>query len=58
MKMLSAAWLVFEKDLRIELRSGEILITTGFFALLITILTSLSFYLDDVMARRIAPGVL
>ncbi|HEY6882128.1 MAG TPA: heme exporter protein CcmB, partial [Polyangiales bacterium] len=32
--------------------------TTGFFALLITILTSLSFYLDDVMARRIAPGVL
>jgi heme exporter protein B len=54
----AAAWLVFQKDLRIELRSGEILITTGFFALLVTILTSLSFYLDDVMARRIAPGVL
>jgi heme exporter protein B len=58
MKLHAAAWLVFEKDLRIELRSGEILITTGFFALLITILTSLSFYLDDVIARRIAPGVL
>lgn len=58
MSLLGAAWLVFRKDLRIELRTGEILITTGFFALLITILTSLSFYLDDVVARRIAPGVL
>jgi heme exporter protein B len=58
MNLAAAAWLVFRKDLRIELRTGEILITTGFFALLITILTSLSFYLDDVVARRIAPGVL
>lgn len=58
MKLHTAAWLVFRKDLRIELRTGEILITTGFFALLVTVLTSLSFYLDDVVARRIAPGVL
>jgi heme exporter protein B len=58
MSLLSAAWLVFSKDLRIELRTGEILITTGFFALLVTIMTSLSFYLDDVLARRVAPGVL
>lgn len=58
MSLFGAAWLVFEKDLRIELRTGEILITTGFFALLVTIMTSLSFYLDDVMARKVAPGVL
>jgi heme exporter protein B len=58
MKLTSAAWLVFQKDLRIELRTGEILITTGFFALLVSVLTSLSFYLDDVIARRVAPGVL
>jgi heme exporter protein B len=58
MSLWPAAWLVFRKDLRIELRTGEILITTGFFALLVMILTSLSFYLDDVIARRIAPGVL
>lgn len=58
MNLWSAAWLVFKKDLRIELRSGEILITTGFFALLVVIMTSLSFYLDDVLARRVAPGVL
>ena len=58
MKVHSAAWLVFTKDLRIELRTGEILITTGFFALLVAVMTSLSFYLDDVLARRVAPGVL
>jgi len=56
--LTSSAWLVFRKDMKIELRTGEILITTGFFALLVAILTSLSFYLDDVIARRIAPGVL
>ncbi len=58
MSLWSAAWLVFQKDLRIELRTGEILITTGFFALLVAVLSSLSFYLDDVLARRVAPGVL
>ena len=58
MSLWRATWLVFSKDLRIELRTGEILITTGFFALLVTIMTSLSFYLDDVMGRKVAPGVL
>ena len=58
MTLLSAAWLVFRKDIQIEMRSGEILITTGFFALLVAVLSSLSFYLDDVTARRVAPGVL
>lgn len=58
MSFLSALWLVFRKDLRIELRTGEILVTTGFFSLLVAIMTSLSFYLDDVTSRRVAPGVL
>ena len=58
MNIGSAALLVFQKDLRIELRTGEILVTTGFFALLVAVMTSLSFYLDDVTARRVAPGVL
>ena len=58
MSTWSAALLIFKKDLRIELRSGEILITTGFFALLVAVLSSLSFYLDDVTSRRVAPGVL
>jgi heme exporter protein B len=58
MSIWSAALLVFQKDLRIELRTGEILVTTGFFALLVAIMTSLSFYLDNVTSRRVAPGVL
>jgi len=58
LSLLKSSWLVFEKDLRIELRTGEILITTGFFALLVAVMSSLSFYLDDVTSRRVAPGVL
>lgn len=58
MNLLRSSWLVFQKDLRIELRTGEILITTGFFALLVAVMSSLSFYLDDVTSRRVAPGVL
>jgi heme exporter protein B len=58
MSVLQAALLIFRKDVGIELRSGEILITSGFFALLVAVMTSLSFYMDDATARRIAPGVL
>jgi heme exporter protein B len=58
MSTLRAALLILKKDLAIELRSGEILITSGFFALLVAVLTSLSFYVDDATARRVAPGVL
>ena len=58
MNVWSATWLVFRKDLRIELRTGEILITTGFFSLLVSVMTSLSFYLDNVISRLVAPGVL
>ncbi len=58
MSLLRSTLIVFEKDVRIELRTGEILITTGFFALLVAVMSSLSFYLDDVTSRRVAPGVL
>lgn len=50
--------LVLGKELRIELRTGEILITAGLFGLLVTVLTSLAFFLDDVTSQKIAPGVL
>ena len=35
-------WLVLEKDLRIERQSGEIVTTTGFFAVLIVVLSSVA----------------
>lgn len=56
--MLRAAWLIFRKDLQVEARTGEVVITTGLFALLIAVLTSLSFYTDPSTSQRIASGVL
>ncbi|MDQ3031376.1 MAG: heme exporter protein CcmB [Myxococcota bacterium] len=58
MSVLRAAWLIAAKDLRIELRTREITVSTGLFAVLVVVLTSISFYVDDLVARRIAPGVL
>src|SRR5262249_26483644 len=51
-------WLVFAKDLAIERRTREIVVSTALFSLLVAVLASLSFYLDDVDARAFAPGVL
>jgi heme exporter protein B len=56
--VLRAAWLVFAKDLAIERRTREIVVSTALFSLLVAVLASLSFYLDDVDARAVAPGVL
>ncbi len=58
MRALRGFRLVFVKELRVELRTGEILVTAGLFGLLVTVLTSLAFFLDDVAARKLAPGVL
>ncbi|HKU36849.1 MAG TPA: heme exporter protein CcmB [Polyangiales bacterium] len=56
--MLRAAWLVLQKDLRIELRTGEVVVTTALFASLVTVIASLSFYVDENSAKVVAPGVL
>ncbi len=58
MTTLRGARLVAEKDLRIELRTKEIVMTTGLFAFLVVVLASLSFYLDMNTAPKMAPGVL
>ena len=58
MKVLRGAWLIFMKDLRVELRTGEIVITTGLFASLVAVLASLSFYVGAHSAKMVAPGVL
>jgi heme exporter protein B len=54
----AATWLVMRKELLIELRTREILVSAGFFGLLVTVITSFSFFLDNDTARKIAPGVL
>jgi len=49
---------MFRKDVAIELRTKEIVTTTGLFAILVALVASLAFYLDSVRARAIAPGVI
>jgi heme exporter protein B len=58
MSLWRAAWLILRKDLQIELRTGEVVVTTGLFATLVTLLGSLSFFIDDASSRLVAPGVL
>jgi len=58
MSVLRAAWLVALKDLQLELRTKEILTSTGLFAVLVVTLGSLAFYTDPVSSPNVAPGVL
>ena len=58
MNTLRAAWLIALKDLQLELRTKEILTSTGLFAVLVVTLGSLAFYTDPVSAPNVAPGVL
>ena len=53
-----AAALVLGKDLAIELRTREIVTTAGFFAALVAILASVSFYSGPDTTIRVAPGAL
>jgi len=56
---LAAATLaLLRKELQIELRTGEIVITTALFATLVAVLASLAFYIDPQSSRQVAPGVL
>lgn len=56
--LLGQAWLVMQKDLRIELRTREIVTTAGFFAALVAIITSIAFTSGPETTRRVAPGAL
>jgi heme exporter protein B len=58
MSLARAAWILLRKDLQIELRTGEVVVTTGLFATLVTLLASISFFVDEASARLVAPGVL
>lgn len=50
-------WLVLLKDLRIERKSGEIVTTAGFFAILVAVMASVAFSTGDNRAA-VAPGVI
>lgn len=50
--------LVYRKDLAIEAATGEVVVTSGFFALLVVVLASLSFFGGPVSARSVAAGTI
>ncbi|MFO0661623.1 MAG: heme exporter protein CcmB [Polyangiaceae bacterium] len=54
---LRDTWWVLEKDLRIERRTGEIVTTSGFFAVLIVVIASMALNLSSAQAM-VAPGVM
>lgn len=58
LSVLKATWEIFRKDVSIELRTGEVVLSTSMFALLVAVLASLSFYIDRDSAALVAPGVL
>ena len=58
MAVLKATWEIFRKDLSVELRTGEVVLSTGMFSFLVAVLASLSFYIDRNTANLVAPGVL
>ena len=53
-----AALVVAAKDLRIELRTREVTTTTGYFAVLVAILASLSYTAGPKTTERVAPGTI
>ena len=55
---LSATWTVFQKDLKVELRTREVVTTTGFFGVLVTLLASLAYTAGPNVTTRIAPGTI
>jgi heme exporter protein B len=52
------ALLVARKDVAIELSTGEIVTTSGFFAVLVAVIASLAFYGGPETTVRVGPGVL
>jgi heme exporter protein B len=52
------ALLLLKKDLLLELRSGEVVVMSGFFALLVIVLASLAFYGGPASGRKVAAGAL
>lgn len=55
---LAAAWAVMRKDLRIELRTREIVATAGVFAVVVGFLGSVAFYVNDKTNPAVAAGTI
>jgi|HubBroStandDraft_2_1064218.scaffolds.fasta_scaffold117780_2 heme exporter protein B len=57
-RFVRAALTILAKDVRIEVTTGEIVTTAGFFAVLVTVMASLAFTTGPETTTRVAPGAL
>lgn len=55
---LSQAWLVFRKDVAIEVRSGEVVINTAFFGFVVVVMSSLAYFLSPRNQTQVAAGAI
>jgi heme exporter protein B len=58
MGVVGTAWRIFRKDLGIELRSREIVISTALFAVLVVVISAFALGTGTAPGRAAAPGVL
>ena len=56
--LVRQAWLIARKDMTIERRTGEIVVTAGFFGALLAILASIAFYAGPAGSHLLAPGAI
>lgn len=59
MRLLRQTWLLARNDLRQEARRLELVLTAGFFTLVVVVLFALAFFgLDDEVQRKAIPGMI
>jgi heme exporter protein B len=56
--VLAAAWEIFKKDVRIELRTREVMATAGVFAIVIGVLASMTYFVHPKYNRATAAGTI
>ena len=57
-EVLRDAWFIAEKDLRVEYRSKEILLTMGYFGLLVVLIFSFAFFKGSAPISAVAAGII
>ena len=55
---LTQAAILVRKDVAIEVRTGEVLVTSGFFAVLVVVLGSLAFYIGPETKSQVAAALM
>jgi heme exporter protein B len=57
-RALSDAWVIASKDLTVEIRSKEILLTMGYFGFLVVLIFAFAFFRGDAPISAVAAGIL